>query len=393
MEHQSGRRFAIIAHAIFDGVGMRGAGAVVIENGRILGLGAASDVTQNMERVELDSDLLLAPGFVDCQVNGGAGALINDDPSASTVRAVAEAHQAFGTTSLLPTLITDAREKLERLCELDARTIPGVAGFHIEGPFINVDRRGAHPANHVRDLTPPDLQHLARLAECGACVLTLAPERAPPGAIRSIVENDVIVSLGHSNATAQCVRAAADEGATGVTHLFNAMSQMSAREPGLVGAAFTDSRLFAGVIADGEHVAATNLAIAHEIIGSDRLMLVSDAMPSVGNNTSSFQLLGRRASLAHGKLTLDDGTLAGAHLTMAEAVKRIVRLAHVPLQDALRMATRTPARFLRQESEIGVLAPGAHADLVTLDATLNVSNVWLRGAAVKARRLNEAQMQ
>lgn len=389
MEHRKGRRFAILAQQIFDGWAMRGAGSLVIEDERILGFGAPADLAREMERVELAPDRLLAPGFVDCQVNGGAGALVNDDPSESAIAAIAKAHHTFGSTTILPTLITDARAKMERLCGLDPRTIPGVAGFHLEGPFINVEKCGAHPAAHVRALAPSDLELLATVAERGPCVLTLAPERVPPGAIRAVVETNVIVSLGHSNASAPCVRAAADEGATGVTHLFNAMSQISAREPGLVGAAFADTRLFAGVIADGEHVAPLNLALAHKFIGADRMMLVSDAMPSVGADSTMFELLGRKALLENGRLVLEDGTLAGAHLTMAEAVKRLVRLAHSPLPDALRMATRTPARFLGLENEIGALRPGALADLIALDAALNVTNVWLRGEALAPRQLDE----
>lgn len=388
MKHRKGPRFAILAHEIFDGWAMRGPGSVIIEDDRILGFGAPDDLAQDMEWFELAPDRLLAPGFIDCQVNGGASALVNDDPSESVVRAIVRTHQAFGTTTLLPTLITDAPAKMESLCGVDPRTIAGVAGFHLEGPFINAEKCGAHPVGHVRALSPPDLELLSAFAERGACVVTLAPERAPPGAIRAIVETNVIVSLGHSNASAPCVRAAADEGATGVTHLFNAMSQINAREPGLVGAAFSDTRLFAGLIADGEHVAPLNLALAHKLVGADRLMLVSDAMPSVGSETTTFRLLGRKALLENGKLRLEDGTLAGAHLTMAEAVKRFVRLAHAPLPDALRMATRTPARFLGLENEIGILRPGAFADLVVLDAALNVTDVWLRGETLAPRGLD-----
>ena len=391
MEQRTGDRLAIVAHEIFDGRAMRGPGAVLIEGERILGLGGPSDAeVTGVERVELDKGLLLAPGLVDCQVNGAGGLLVNDDPAEAAIRRIAATHQAFGTTSLLPTLITGAREGMERLSEIDPRAIAGVPGFHLEGPFINMDRRGVHSAGFLRELSAADMELLSAFAQKGACMLTLAPERVPPGAVRAICETGVTVSLGHSNATFQCAHAAADEGARGLTHLFNAMSQITAREPGLVGAAFADERLFTGVIADGSHVAPINLALAHRIIGPDRLMLVSDAMPSVGAPSGSFDLMGRRVELHDGQLTLADGTLAGAHLTLAEAVKRMARLSGASVESALRMATRTPARFLGLDDEIGILAPGAFADLVAFDANHDVARIWLRGRPTASRRFDEA---
>ncbi|MBX9758833.1 MAG: amidohydrolase family protein, partial [Beijerinckiaceae bacterium] len=231
---------------------------------------------------------------------------------------------------------------------------------------------------------------LAGFAARGVCLLTLAPERVSPGAIGALCEAGVIVSLGHTNASADCARQAADEGATGVTHLFNAMSQMSAREPGLVGAAFMDDRFFAGLIADGVHVAPMNLRLAHRIIGHDRLMLVSDAMPSVGARAHSFNLMGRRVELRDGRLALPDRTLAGAHLTLAQAVKRMVHIGGASLESALTMATRTPARFLGLEDAIGVLRPGAFADLIALDAANDVARVWLRGHALAPGAFDKA---
>ena len=390
MHQRSGPRRAILAHQIFDGRAMRGAGAILIEGERIVAVGAHADaVAADIESVALDEDLVLAPGLVDCQVNGGGGVLLNDEPTQTAVARIAAAHQGFGTTSLLPTLITDAPDVMERLCAFDPRAIPGVAGLHLEGPFINVERRGVHAASRVRELCAPDMELLSRLAQMGVCVITLAPERVPPGAIRALCEAGLTVSLGHSDASAQCGRAATDEGARGVTHLFNAMSQISAREPGLVGAAFADDRLYAGIIADGLHVAPLNLSLAHRIMGPQRLMLVSDAMPSVGAQARSFDLMGRRVDLKGGRLSLADGTLAGAHLTLAQAVKRMTRLAGISLESALAMATRTPAKFLELENEIGVLQPGAFADIVAFDARHDVARIWLRGQPLEPQRFDE----
>ena len=384
METAQARRFAILSPEVFDGFAMRGPGALLVEDGRVLGLGQPADLPQDCERVELAEGSVLAPGFVDWQVNGGGGALLNDNACADAVRIIAQAHASLGTTSIAPTLITDSADRLERLCDLDACAIPGVVGLHLEGPFINAEKKGAHPREHVRELAPDDLERLALLVQKGPCVVSLAPERVPPGAVRALVESGVIVSLGHSNATSACATAAADEGATGVTHLFNAMSQMTAREPGLVGTALTDTRLMAGVIADGEHVAPLNLSLALRMMGPDRLMLVSDAMPSVGAALTTFTLMQREVTLKDGRLTLSDGALAGAHLSMGEAVARMVRLAGAPLADALRMATRTPARFLGLEADIGLLRPGVWASAVALDSSLNIANVWLRGQPVTA---------
>lgn len=391
MEQRTGGRFVIVAQEIFDGSAMRGPGAVLIEGERIVALGALADAqSAGAQILELKAGRVLAPGLIDCQVNGGAGVLLNDEPTMDGVRAIVRAHQSYGTTSLLPTLITDTPAVMALLCDLDPRDIAGAPGFHLEGPFINAERRGVHTTDHVRALAPSDMDQLASIAAHGVCLLTLAPERAPPGAIRALCEAGLIVSLGHSNASADCARAAADEGATGVTHLFNAMSQMSAREPGLVGAAFADERLFAGVIADGVHVAPLNLTLAHRIAGPQRLMLVSDAMPSVGAHAQSFDLMGRRVELRQGRLALADGTLAGAHITLAEAVKRMVRLAGASLESALTMATRTPARFLGLENEIGALRAGAFADLVAMDEAHDVTHVWLRGRALEAHMFQEA---
>ncbi len=182
MEQRTLARLAIVAHEIFDGCALRGPGAVLIEGDRILGLGAASDAeATGVERVELDKGFLLAPGLVDCQVNGADGVLLNDGASEAAIRRIASTHQAFGTTSLLPTLITGAREGMERLCDIDPRAIAGVPGFHLEGPFINVERRGVHSAGFVRELSGADMELLSAFAQRGACMLTLAPERLPPG--------------------------------------------------------------------------------------------------------------------------------------------------------------------------------------------------------------------
>ncbi len=333
--------------------------------------------------VELPAGSVLAPGFIDIQVNGGGDALLNDAPTAGTVARIAAAHRRYGTTGLLPTLITDRAEQLEALADAapDAMMVPGVLGFHLEGPHLNPQRKGIHPPDCIRPLGHADFDRLEAFASHGRSFVTLAPELAPAGAIRRLVGAGLGVAAGHSEATGAEMAAAADDGLTGVTHLFNAMSQLTPREAGIVGATMADERLMAGIIADGIHVAPQSLQAAFRAMGPARLMLVTDAMPTAGGAASSFSLQGRRITLAEGRLTDEAGTLAGAHLTMDAAVRHAVTLMGATLADALVMASATPARFLGLQTQRGTIAPGLRADLVALDARLSVAGVWVGGQA------------
>jgi N-acetylglucosamine-6-phosphate deacetylase len=220
---------------------------------------------------------------------------------------------------------------------------------------------------------------MKRFGACGRSIVTLAPETVPPSLIDDLVRCGLRIALGHSDASAAQVRQAADQGVTGVTHLFNAMSQLTARAPGVVGAALDDNRLFAGIICDGLHVDPIGLRIAFARKGRDRLMLVSDAMPPVGSDQTEFLLQGRKISRHGDRLVSADSTLAGAHLTMTQAVRNAVKLVGVDLVDALIMASRTPATYLGLQSELGSIAPGYRADLVALDGELAVIETWIAG--------------
>ncbi|MGL4241088.1 MAG: N-acetylglucosamine-6-phosphate deacetylase, partial [Beijerinckiaceae bacterium] len=333
--------------------------------------------------IALPEDAILAPGFIDVQVNGGGGLLLNDDPSVGTIRAIAAAHRAFGTTGLLPTLITDAPEKLRQLAAAApaAMAVPGVLGFHLEGPFLNPARKGIHPEQHIRPMMAEDEGLLVGLAAHGRSIVTLAPERMAAGRIRALAAAGMRVSLGHSDATAAEAAQAVAEGATGVTHLFNAMSQIAPRQPGLTGAALATDDLFAGIICDGHHVDADNLRIAFRAKGRDRLMLVTDAMPLVGTASDGFSLHGRPISLRDGRLQDAAGTLAGAHLTMFDAVRNAMRLMRLGIEDALIMASRTPAVFLGLDADLGAIRPGYRADLVAFTAD-KVIRTWIGGAGM-----------
>src|SRR3954466_2979019 len=378
--------FTIAAPQIFDGMAMRGPGLVSISNGRIesVALGAA----KASATVDLPRDAILAPGFIDIQVNGGGGVLLNDQPTAASVRRIVDAHRTAGTTGCLPTLITDRSEVIEQLAAVAQAClkVPGVLGFHLEGPALNRSRKGIHPEAEIRVPDRRDLAAIKRFGGHGRSMVTLAPECVPAAMIDELIGAGLRIAAGHSDATAAEIEQAIDRGVSGVTHLFNAMSQLNPREPGLVGAALDNDRLFAGIICDGIHVDRAGLRVAFRSKGRDRLMLVTDAMPLAGTNDRQFMLQGRRITLHENRLTGPDGTLAGAHLTMMEAVRNAVALLGISLVDALIMASRTPAAFLGLESELGRIAPGYRADLVAFNSNFQIVGTWIAGDSVVAPR-------
>src|SRR5246500_5352412 len=370
----------IAAQHIFDGTSMRGPGSVRISNGCIedINFGEASNAS-----IHLIPDAILAPGFIDIQVNGGGGVLLNDQPTEAGVRRIVEAHRSAGTTGFLPTLITDRSELIEHLAAVAQAClkVPGVLGFHLEGPALNRSRKGIHPESEIRLPNGRDLAAIRSFGSCGRSMVTLAPECVPTSMIDELIGAGLRIAAGHSDATAAEIGQAVDRGVSGVTHLFNTMSQLNAREPGLVGAALEDDRLFAGIICDGIHVDRLAMRIAFRCKGPDRLMLVTDAMPLVGTNDRQFMLQGRQITLHEKCLTGPDGTLAGAHLTMIEAVRNAVALLEISLVDALIMASRTPAAFLGLAFELGQIAPGYRADLVAFNPNFEVVGTWISGVS------------
>lgn len=375
--------FTIAAPQLFDGTALRGPALVTISSGRIEDVSFAD--TPPRRTIALPADAILAPGFIDVQVNGGGGVLLNDEPTEAGVRRIVEAHRKAGTTGCLPTLITDRAEVMERLAAnaSAASQIPGVLGFHLEGPAISKMRKGIHLETEIRIPDAGDLAVMKSFGDCGRSLVTLAPECVPPSLIDALIGAGLRVAAGHTDATAIQLERAADRGVTGVTHLFNAMSQLTARAPGVVGAVLDDERLFAGIICDRLHVDPANLRIARHCKGPDRLMLVTDAMPLVGTDRRHFLLQGRKITLEGDRLTGPDGTLAGAHLTMIEAVRNAVALLGVGLADALTMASRTPASFLGLGAELGSIAPGYRADLVAFTSRFDVIETWVAGRSTQ----------
>lgn len=366
--------------ALIDGA-FRDGRAVLIDGTRIAAVLPVSEVPDEAQRHDLGG-ALLAPGFIDVQVNGGGDALFNDDPSVATIRRIGAAHRAFGTTGFLPTLISDdlhvIRAGIAAVDAAMAEGVPGVLGIHIEGPFINVARKGIHSADKIRPIDDEGLAVLTSLTR-GRTLVTLAPELAGADVVRRLAAAGVIVSAGHTAGSFAEVTAAIEAGLTGFTHLFNAMSPLTSREPGAVGAALFDDRTWASLIVDGHHVDPVTLRLALRCKPVDRFMLVTDAMPPTGGSARDFVLNGRRIVADGGRLVAEDGTLAGADLDMMSAVAATRTLLDVPLESALAMASRSPAAFLGLTGELGVIAPGARASLVAIKGGRVVQS-WIDGS-------------
>jgi N-acetylglucosamine-6-phosphate deacetylase len=357
--------------------------AVRLEGERIAALGPREDVASGAAIQDLRGALLL-PGFIDTQVNGGAGLLFNDQPTAATIAAIGQAHRRFGTTGFLPTLISDelaaTRAAINATREAIAAGSPGVLGIHIEGPFLSVARKGIHDASKLRRTDDTSFDLLTSLG-VGRTLVTLAPEETSLATIARLVESGVVVSIGHSDAPYAMVRSALDQGASGFTHLFNAMSPLTSREPGVVGAALEDGAAWCGIIVDGVHVDPVVLKLALRLRPHERFNLITDAMPCVGTAETSFELQGKTITVRDGACFDADGTLAGSSLDMAGAVRNAVRLLGLDLADASRMASRNPAEFLGLDHELGRIARGCFADLVLLDDDLQVLETWIHGRA------------
>ena len=372
--------FAVAADMVFDGETARPNCAVIVEDGNILALVARSDVPAAVRVAVLADGAWLAPGFIDCQVNGGGDVLFNDSPTPEGIASIAAAHRRFGTTSLLPTLITDSDEKMfaarDAVAAVMPRT-PGVLGVHFEGPFLSPEKCGVHDPALMR--APSDAYRELLSSLSGAVTLvTLAPERVPGGFIRALVGGGIRVALGHSMATYEQTKAAMAEGLTGFTHLFNAMRPMGAREPGPIAAALECQSCWVGLIADGVHVAPAMLRLALRGMGTP--MLITDAMPPVGGTKPRFSLQGREIFAMDGRCVTNDGTLAGSCIDMASAVRNCVKLLGVSLTDALCFASLSPASFLGVSDRLGRLAPGYRADMVALDPKdVRVLATWVAG--------------
>lgn len=372
---------ALCSDRIFTGDQTLQGHAVLVDGATIRDIVPDAAVTGDMRHIDFGARWLV-PGFIDVQVNGGGGILFNDAPILATMRRMVSAHAAFGTTAMLPTLISDTADNVTAASAAVAAAVaagePGIAGVHFEGPFLNPTRKGAHAAAHFRAPVAAECAHLTP-PPGGVSLVTLAPETVPEGTIRSFAEAGIIVSAGHTDATAADIAAARAEGLRGFTHLFNAMSPMVARAPGVVGAALSDPDTWCTVIADGHHVDPACLRVALAAKPRGRVILITDAMSTVGATNTQFMLTGQTVTERDGRLTLADGTLAGSALDMATAVHNTVHLLGQSVEEAVRMATVYPAEYLRLHATHGHLRPGMRADVTCLNEDLTCHATWIGG--------------
>ena len=377
---------ALINGRVLLGDGVHDDVCVMIEGERIAGITKVTPEGANV--IDLGGQLLTA-GFIDVQVNGGGGRLFNDDPSVETIAIMAAAHRRFGTTGLLPTLISDDYSVIERakaaVEEAIDQAVPGVMGIHIEGPFLSRTRRGIHLASMLQSFDDRFVELLCS-GRRGRTLVTAAPECIAPHQIERLVDAGVIVSAGHSDADYETVRRALEAGMTGFTHLFNAMSQLTNRAPGMVGAALESRSTYAGIIVDGHHLHPATFRVALNAKGPDRLMLVTDAMSTVGADEREFMLQGRAIRREGNRLVSQDGTLAGSTLTMADAVANAREQSDLSLPAAVEMASSSPAKFLGLADETGRIEVGLRADLVAMNDDFLVSETWIAGRSSREDR-------
>ena len=376
---------AITGARIFDGDLWHEDAALLLDGSRIGAIARPWELPADVERIGMEG-FSLVPGFVDLQVNGGGGVLLNERPDIDGIRTICAAHAAFGTTALMPTLITDTPAITEEVIAagIAARTasVPGFLGLHLEGPHLSVARKGAHDPALIRPMEAEDRERtIAARRALDALIMTLAPESVTDDDIAALVAAGVTVSLGHSDSGYRTVAGAVAAGATMMTHLFNAMSPLGHREPGMVGAALDLGHVSAGLIADGFHVDPVSIGVALRAKrGPGRIFLVTDAMSTIGTDLTGFTLNGRRIFRKDGRLTLADGTLAGADIDMSACMRFMHREVGLDLEEALRMASLYPAEAVGMTGRKGRLTRGHDADFALLDADLRVVSTWIGGS-------------
>jgi len=357
--------------------------ALAIDEDCISAIIPMQDITSSEDDIILKGGFL-APGFIDLQVNGGGGTLLNDKPTVEGVRTIAHAHRQFGTTALLPTLISDTpsviRQAINAVDAAIENGVPGVIGIHIEGPFLNPEKKGVHDVSKFLSLNSEMIDLFSSLKR-GKTLVTLAPEKLKPGQISELVQRGIIVAAGHTNATYETIGTALQEGLSGFTHLYNAMSQLHSRAPGVVGAALDADHTWSGIIADTYHVHDAALRIAIKCKPTDKTVLVTDAMPSVGapKHMRNFDLFGKKVTETDGKLTIEAGNLAGSALDMMTAVKNTVTQIGIPLDNAITMATTAPATAIKIENKMGSISVGKKANLVHFSNEFSVIRTWIDG--------------
>ena len=371
--------FRLHVKKLFDGQSYIDDQVLTISDGKIIAFDS------NTSEVDDVLEGFVVPGFIDLQVNGGGGALFNDSPSLKNIQTIITAHSKFGTTAMLPTLITDKITVMEKaadaMAEAIAEKVPGIIGIHFEGPHLSVAKKGAHIEEHIRPISSQEWTVLER-KDIGQILVTLAPETVNAEDITRMVSLGIKVCLGHTNADFKTAQKALDAGADGFTHLYNAMSPIQGRKPGVTGCAFLNDQASCGLIVDGHHVDYDSCKLALKIKPAGSIFLVTDSMPPVGTTDVEFDLVGKKVRLENGKLTSTTGELAGSVLDMATAVENTHLGLKIPLDEALRMASKYPANYINQSDVRGCLIIGSQADFVELDECFKVKSTWISGQAV-----------
>ena len=374
----------IVAERLFDGQQFHSDLPITFEDGHIIAFDTVKGANESRVRGTV------CPGFIDVQVNGGGGVLFNATPTRQGIEAIGLAHAKFGTTAYLPTLITDNVNVMQHAADGVADAIAskstGVLGVHFEGPHLSVPKKGVHPEPQIRRISDAELEVFSR-QDLGVKVVTLAPENVSPEVISALVERGVRVCLGHSNADYDTVKTALDAGATGFTHLFNAMSAFGSRSPGMVGAALESPNAWCGLIVDGHHVHPAAAKVAINAKPQGKVMLVTDAMPPVGlDSEESFELFGTEVIRVGDRLNAVTGELAGCVLDMAGAVKNTVSMLELSPEEAIRMASLYPAKFLGLDKQFGSLEIGKRADLVLMNDEYKVQQTYIGGQLIFSAR-------
>ena len=366
------------AQRLFDGHNFFNDQVLTIADGKIIA------IDQDTSRIDVAVDGLVVPGYIDLQVNGGGGVLFNDSPSVNNLKIMMAAHAKYGTTAMMPTLITDRVEVMQQAANAVAQAlnekVPGIVGIHFEGPHLSKEKKGTHSADYIRPISEAEWQIFSR-QDMGHIIVTLAPENVSPSDVTRMVALGIKVCLGHTNADFNTAQAAINAGATGFTHLFNAMSPLQGREPGVVGAALLNNQTSCGLIVDGFHVDYASCQLAIQAKPQGKIFLVTDAMPPVGTDQTQFPLYDRMVYLDNGKLTSTTGELAGSSLDMASAVKNTHQGLGIELGEAIRMGSLYPAEYLHQKQTVmrGELTVGKQADMVVLNEDLSVKETWISG--------------
>ncbi|TYK65880.1 N-acetylglucosamine-6-phosphate deacetylase [Colwellia echini] len=369
------------AQRLFDGYNFSEEQVLTLVDGKI------TAIDQDTSNVDVAVKGLVVPGYIDLQINGGGGALFNDSPSVDNLKIIMAAHAKFGTTAMMPTLITDKVEVMQQAADAIAQAIiekvPGIVGIHFEGPHLSVEKKGTHCADFIRPISDAEWQVLSR-QDIGQVIITLAPENVSPIDVKRMVDLGIKVCLGHTNADFKTAQKSIDAGASGFTHLFNAMSPLQGREPGVVGAALLNNQTSCGLIVDGFHVDYASCQLAIQAKPKGKIFLVTDAMPPVGSDQTQFALYDRVVTVDNGRLTSTTGELAGSSLDMASAVKNTHQALGIELGEAIRMASLYPAQYLYQNESLvrGDLTLGMQADMVVLNDDLSVQETWISGKRV-----------